>query len=118
MTLVEQTLAQALLLAGQIDQSQQPLLELFCSSAVTNLIARLRQGLTPDDCRAAFVAAGALYALAALTETDAVAGLQRMQIGDVTLVPGGTSAATRCLRKQADLIMAPYCVDNFSFRGV
>lgn len=118
MTLVEQTLAQALLLAGQIDTSQEALLELFCRSAVTHITARLRQGLTPEDCRAAFVAAGALYALAALAETDPVAGMQRMQIGDVTLVPGGTSAATRCLRKQADLIISPYCVDCFVFQGV
>lgn len=118
MTLVEQTLAQALLLAGQMEEPQELLLELFCGSAVTNMSARLREGLTPDDCRAAFVAAGALYALAALTETDAVAGLQRVQIGDVTLVSGGTSAASRCLRKQADLIISPYCVDSFSFRGV
>ena len=118
MTLVEQTLAQALLLAGSVDTAQEQLLKLFCASAVTNISARLRKGLTPEDCRASFVAAGALYALAALAETDPVAGMQRMQIGNVTLVPGGTSAATRCLRKQADLIISPYCVDCFSFRGV
>lgn len=118
MTLVEQTRAQALLLAGQVDETQQPLLELFCSSAVTNLTVRLRQGLTPDDCKAPFVAAAALYALAALTETDPVAGMQRVQIGDVTLMPGDTSAASHCLRKQAELIIFPYCVDGFSFRGV
>ena len=118
MTLVEQTLAQAVMLAGTLDEQQERLLELFCQSAVTNLSARMQEGLTPEDCKAAFVAAGALYALAALTETDAVAGLQRVQIGDVTLVSGGTSAATRCLRHQADLIISPYCTDSFLFRGV
>ncbi len=118
MNLVEQTFAQAVLLSGVDDEKQEQLLELFCRSAVTNLTARLREGLTPEDCKADFVAAGALYALAALSETDPVAGMQRMQIGDVTLVPGGASAASRCLRSQANLMMSPYCKDNFSFRGV
>jgi hypothetical protein len=118
MTLVEQTVAQAAMLAGALEETQQQLLELFCQSAVTHLTARLQTGLTPDDCRAAFVAAGALYALAALTETDAVSGMQRVQIGDVTLVPGETSAASRCLRRQADMILSPYCVESFLFRGI
>ena len=118
MTLTNQTLAQALLLAGQMDEQQEKLLELFCISAVTQLTARLRPGVTPDDCKAAFVASCALYALAAFTETDPVEGMQRVQIGDVTLTTGGTDAAVRCLRKQADMIISHYCEDNFAFRGV
>lgn len=118
MTLVEQIRAQAELLAGTVSESQEQLLELFCRSAATNLTARLQEGLTPDDCRADLVAAGALYALAALSETDETANLQRVQVGDVTLIPGGVSASTRCLRKQAEILIGPYCVDNFAFRRV
>ncbi len=118
MTLVEQTCAQAVLLAGTVTETQQQLLELYCRSAVTNLTARLQEGLTPDDCKADLVAAGALYALAALSETDELANLQRVQVGDVTLIPGGVSASTRCLRKQADMLISPYCVDNFAFRRI
>lgn len=118
MTLTEQVFAQAVLLSGVEEAQQEKLLELFCRSAVTNLTARLREGLTPEDCKADFVAAGALYALAALSETDTTAGMQRVQVGDVTLVPGDASAASRCLRKQANMMMAPYCVDSFAFRGV
>ncbi len=118
MTLTEQVFAQAVLLSGVEEGQQAQMLELFCRSAVTNLTARLREGLTPDDCKADFVAAGALYALAALSETDEVAGIERIQLADVTLVPGNASAASRCLRRQADMMMAPYCVDSFSFRGV
>ena len=35
-----------------------------------------------------------------------------------SLTTGGRDAAVRCLRKQADMIISPYCEDNFSFRGV
>lgn len=54
---------------------------------------QLREGLTPADCKADFVAAGALYALAALSEADGANGMQRVQVGDVTLVASDTSAA-------------------------
>lgn len=118
MTLIEQTCAQAEMLAGTVTEQQRKLLELFCRSAVTSLVSRLREGLTPENCKADLVAAGALYALAALSETDAAAGMQRIQVGDVTLVPGGVTAATRCLRRQADMIVSPYCVDHFDFRRV
>ena len=118
MTLTEQIYAQAVLLSGVEEGQQKQLLELFCRSAQVHLSARLREGLTPEDCKADFVAAGALYALAALSETDPVATMERVQVGDVTLVPGGASAASRCLRKQADLMMMPYCADAFSFWGV
>lgn len=118
MTLVEQVYAQALLLANTVEQEQTELLSAFCQSAVAGILRRLRDGLTPEDCKADFVAAGALYALAALTETDKLANADRLQFADVTLVAGGSSAASRCLRHQANLIISPYCIDMFLFRGV
>ena len=118
MTLTEQVYAQAVMLADIHGAQQEQLLQLLCKAVVCNLSARLRDGITANDCKADFVAAGALYALAALSEIDPAANLQRMQVGDVTLVPGGTSAASCCLRKQADLMISPYCKDYFSFRGV
>lgn len=118
MTLNEQVYAQAVLLSGAVEQSQENLLRLFSQSAVTGIKRRLREGLTAEDCKADFVAAGALYALAALSETDPAGNMERVQFGDVTLVSGGISAASRCLRRQADLIIGPYCQDVFVFRGV
>lgn len=118
MTLVERTYAQAVLLSGAEDARQSALLHLFCQSAVNALTLRLRDGLTPEDCRAEFVAAGALLALAALSETDDISNLERIQLGDVTLQPGSSGAAARCLRNQAKLMMSPYLKENFSFRGV
>ncbi len=118
MTLTEQVYAQAVLLANIHDSKQEQLLLLLCRAVVNGLTAKLREGISVNDCKADFVAAGALYALAALSETDPVAGLQRVQLGDVTLVPGGTSAASRCLRSQANLMMSSYFADSFSFQGV
>ena len=118
MTLTEQVFAQALLMAGEDSQVSEDVLAVLCQSATATLRDRLREGLTPEDCKADFVAAGALYALAALSETDSVSSLQRLEVGDVTMVSGGATAAASCLRKQAELIMAPFVQDSFSFRGV
>ncbi len=118
MTLTQQVYAQTVLLAGTVEPEREPLLQLLCQSAVVGITRRLREGLTSDDCKADFVAAGALYALAALAETDETANIERLQFGDITMVRGGANAAARCLRHQADFIISPYCVDAFVFRGV
>lgn len=117
MTLTEQVYAQAVLMAGQTISLQQPLLEAFSQSATVSLTAQLREGLTPEDCKADFVAAAALYALAALAEVDEMADFSHIQVGDVTMKRGG-GAATACLRNQARLMMTPYLADRFVFQGV
>lgn len=115
MTLTEQVFAQALLLAGDQEPRQEELLKLLCIGAVNSLSARLRQGLKPEDCLADFVAAASLYALAALS---AQSDMEKIVAGDVTLQRSSSDAAANCLRYQAEIIIAPYLKDNFSFRGV
>lgn len=115
MTLTEQVFAQALLLAGDPEPRQEELLKLLCSGAVNSLTARLREGLRPEDCLADFVASASLYALAALS---AQGDMERIVAGDVTLQRSSSDAAANCLRYQAEVIIAPYLKDNFSFRGV
>ncbi len=117
MTLVQQVYAQAVMLSGLEDALQSQLLQVFCRSSVVSLTARLRPGLTPDDCKADFVASAALFALAALSEADENAHLEQLQLGDLTLRPG-KNAAAKCLRNQARLMMSPYLADRFSFKGV
>lgn len=117
MMLVDQVYAQAVLLAG-VEAEQEAMLQMFCRSAVAGLKARLRDGVTTDDCKADFVAAASLYALAALSETDEVDNLSHIQIGDVTMKRDTGSAAARCLRKQAELIMFPFVQEGFSFRRI
>lgn len=118
MNLTEQIFAQAVLLAGSIDSRQEALLRLLCAGAETSLTARLRDGIAPADCKADFIAAASLYALAALSEVDDVANVESFTAGDVTARKGKASAASACLRYQADLMISPYSKSAFSFRGV
>ena len=118
MNLKQQIFAQAVMLAGSIEPKQEALLRLLCASAESALTARLREGINPEDCKADFVAAASLYALAALSETDKLANLESFTAGDVTVRKGSADAACRCLRYQADLMISPYSKDRFTFRGV
>lgn len=118
MSLTQQIFAQAVLLAGELLERQEVLLRLLCGSAANALEARLRRGITPQDCKADFVAAASLYALAALSETEGLDGVESFTAGDLTVHKGKSSAASACLRRQADLMISPYCKDSFSFQGV
>jgi len=110
--------SQAALLAGQLDDRQTELLKLLCQSAVSILTPRLRAGITPEDCKADFVAAASLYALAALNEAGAASELAEFRAGDLTVKRSGMDTSSRCLQKQADLIIQPFLKDCFSFQGV
>lgn len=118
MTLTEQVYAQALLMSQQAAENEGEMLKTLCRAAVVSLTDRLRPGLTPEDCKADFVAAAALYSLAALAELDDMSRLEQVTAGDITLRQSGNNAATGCLRYQAELLMAPYMQDRFCFRGV
>lgn len=118
MNLTEQVLAQACLLAGVLEPREQELLRLLCSGAVSSLESRLRPGLTPEDCRADFVAAASLFALSALSAASEEKNLDEMKIGDVTLKRSCADTASKCLHSQGELIIAPYLADRFCFRGV
>lgn len=115
MELRELVFAQAVALAGQQEPRQEELLRLLCGAAVTGLEARLREGLSVDSCKADFVAAAALCALASLGETGGE--IREFRAGDLTVKQGG-DAASRCLRRQAELMMMPYLRDGFAFMGV
>lgn len=118
MTLAEQVFAQAILLAGALEQEDEELLRLLCQGACSSLRARLREGMEPEDCRADFVAAASLYALAAMAGAGNRDGLQEFHAGDLTLRRASRDTASRCLFSQAELIIAPYLRDRFLFRGV
>ena len=118
MTLTEQVYAQAALLAGELDCRQAELLSILSSAVVSTLTARLREGLSPEDCKADFIASASLFALAALNGADAAADISEFKAGDLTVKRSGTDAASRCLRNQAELMIAPYLQDRFHFAGV
>lgn len=118
MTLKEQVLAQAAVLAGELDEAQLETLDALCGASVSRLQHRLREGLTVNDCKADFVAAASLYALAALNEVLAGSRVEQLVAGDLTVRRGSADAASRCLFHQAELVMAPYLKDRFAFLGV
>ncbi len=118
MSLTDQIFAQAILLSGGLLPEREALLKILCRGAEASLANRLREGLTPDDCKADFIAAASLYALAALSGTEGMDGLDQITAGDVTLRRSGNDAAANCLRYQAELMIGPYLKDRFSFKGV
>lgn len=119
MTLTEQVYAQAAVLAGELEENQGEVLQALCAASAASLTARLKEGLRPDDCKADFIAAASLFALAALNAVKDAQGLEQITAGDLTVRKVGRSdAASNVLRNQAELMIAPYLKDRFSFRGV
>ena len=120
MTLKEQVFAQAALLAGQLDSHQMDVLNVLCTASTASLAARLKEGLSPEDCKADFIAAASLFALASINGMDEAAQVEQFKAGDLTMhmAQGSRDAASNCLRNQAELMIAPYLKDRFSFRGV
>lgn len=117
MTLAEQVYAQALLLAGDLEENQSALLRALSAAATASLTAQLRPGLTPADCKADFIAAASLLALASLNTAE---NLEEFRAGELTVKRTSASrdAASRCLRRQAELMIGPYLKDRFAFLGV
>lgn len=118
MMLKEQVFAHALLLAGDLTGHETDLLNALCAASTSTLKTRLKQGLTPEDCKADFVAAASLYALSALETTADLDLAAEFKAGDLTVKRSGGSAASQCLYTQAQLMIAPYLEDCFAFLGV
>ena len=94
------------------------MLSALCTASTASLAARLKDGLRPEDCKADFIAAASLYALSALETTADVDLAAEFRAGDLTVKRGGSSAASQCLYTQAELMIAPYLKDYFTFVGV
>ena len=120
MTLRDQVLTQSLLLAGELTERQTQLLGALCTATTASLQARLREGLTAEDCKADFIAAASLLSLAAMNSASNEEQTEQITVGDFSVKNsrGGFDAASNCLRAQAELMIAPYLRDRFSFRGV
>ena len=120
MTLREQVYAQSLLLAGALTEQQANLLNMLCGASTASLEARLREGLTAEDCKADFIAAASLLALSAMSSVGSEVRTEQITVADFTVKTSKPSSntAANCLRAQAELMIAPYLKDRFSFRGV
>lgn len=120
MMVAQQVLNFALQLAGAVTEQQSKMLEVLCMTSTAALTARLRSGLTPEDCGNDFVTAAGLMALAALAGVSADVPTEQITAGDFSVRKGTVSydGAAAGLQAQAEQIMAPYLVDRFSFQGV
>ena len=120
MSLIEQIRAQAMLLAGNLTDQQNQILSALCYGAASTLEKRLRDGLTAEDCKADFIAAASLLALAAMNSVSGEESAEQITVGDfaVRTSKSKNDAASNCLRAQAELMIAPYLKDRFSFLGV
>lgn len=106
---------------GHVSQEQLPVLEGLCQAAQLELTARLRTGITPEDCGTAFLLGGAWLALAGLAGGTCTSGT-RFTAGSVTIQEPDSSQhqeRAAALRLQAETVMAPYLQDRgFVFQGV
>lgn len=116
MNLTDQIFAQALLLAGQLDDRQQALLRVLCRGAECSLTARLREDV--QELGNDFVLAASLYALAALMESGELNGVESFTVGDVSVRKSGGTNRADTLRRQAEQMLKGYSKDGFSFQGV
>ena len=106
------------MLGGPLPGTTKLLVILRCEGAAYALRARLREGMTEEDCRAEFVASASLLALADLQEAEQLGTMAEFRAGDLTVKNREAGSATRCLRNQAELIMAPFLKDTFAFQVV
>lgn len=118
MTVTEQIYAQALLLVQDMKDGDEALLSVLCRCAENDLTAKLRDGLTPENCKADFVAAASLYAVAALSETVEGRNPAQIHVGDLTIRRPSKNGAACCLRFQAQMLIGPYLKDSVAFLGV
>ncbi len=118
MTLKDQVLTDATLLSMELGYENREMLDALCTASTASLSARLREGLTPEDCKTEFITAASLLALAALNSVSSGLGLEQIVAGDLTLRRSSADAASRCLQTQAEMLIAPYLKDRFAFQGV
>ena len=109
----------------ELSQDQDAVLTGLCQEALAVWQGRLREGLTPEDCRGALVTACAWTALAGLAPAlEAGVPVPRsFTAGDLSVSMGGSggdwSRASYRLKDRAAELMGPYTRDEgFFFREV
>ena len=108
-----------------LSQDQDAVLTSLCEEAMAVWQGKLREGMTPENCRGAFVTACAWSALAALAPAlEAGTPTPRsFTAGDLSVSMGGSGGdwnrAMYRLKDRAEELMAPYTRDEgFMFREV
>ena len=106
--------------------TDEALLQRLCRAAQAQLAARLKDGVTAEDCRDAFVCAAVWTALSGLFTQESTQNwnVESFTVGDVSVKSSGGEKTTsgsvpRSLLSQAEALLRPYCkAEGFSFVGV
>lgn len=97
---------------GSLSEGEETILMTLCREAKNQWESRLIPGLSPEDCRGAFLTACAWTALAGFQ----AGGTVSFSAGDLSVQMGEYGDA---MQKMAESIMSPYTEDlGFAFLGV
>ena len=107
MTIFDQVLSQAELLAGKTDER----LRLMCIMAVKQLARQLRDEVTPEDIGEDFVTAASLLAYARWSRGQ---DIQEFRAGDLTVKTGQAED----FKGEALALLGAYLKPDFAFLGV
>ncbi|MCI8910043.1 MAG: hypothetical protein HFG09_05120 [Oscillibacter sp.] len=116
----EEILELAMAVSGAAEE-ERALLARLCPAARRRWEARLRQGVTAEDCGEALLCAAALTAAADFSACRGGSGqVESFTVGEVSVRTGGAgSSPSGELRETAEELMAPYtAMEGFCFRGV
>lgn len=119
MSIQEEVFSKAVKLAGTLAEGQEELLQTLSAAAAAGLEARLREGVTAEDCREVFVTAASFLAVSALEDCSRGKNVREFRAGDLTVKEESTSGTSaRNWETQARMLMGPYLRDSFCFLGV
>lgn len=111
------------LCGGKLSDESERVLEAFCAAAASELEAKLRQNVKPDDISELFVTAAGMLALALCMEleTGGAGDISAFKAGNlsVNFRSGESNCSAASLRKAAENILSAYLEgEGFSFLGV
>ncbi len=122
--MTQRIFALASLLCAASEQEQDALM-LLCEAAEHELMRRLRDGVTAEECEEAFVCAGAWIAASGVLTSRACASsgeVKSFRAGEVSVELSAeerSGSAAVSLRREAERLMRPYIKDSgFGFFGV
>lgn len=106
--------------------TDETLLKRLCEIAAAQWEARLKDGVTAEDCRTVFVCAAAWMAVVGIYTQKSVTGwnIESFTVGDVSVKTTGLEntsqmSAPQKLEWQARMLMRPFCrPEGFAFVGV
>lgn len=106
--------------------ADEELLQRLCRISAAQWQARLKAGVTPEDCREVFICAAAWSAAAGYFTQQSAASwnIESFTVGDVSVKTTGLEntsqmSAPQKLEWQARMLMRPFCrPEGFAFVGV